>query len=178
MLPILPEVHFEDSPDRLKVILPVSRQWAWLILFTVLTAIWLIGLVWGIVFIVRDIAFSGERYAIVFTLMLLIWLYIWYRLGKIVWRQWQYYAAGREILFIEKERLIIRRPVAILGITDAYDMSYVSPFSYIEDKQCAAFDYAQQRVYFGLGLDPSSAKQLVNVLNERFFSTMDHDDEY
>jgi len=165
------DVHFEQLPDRLKVVLPVKRQPGWLVLFSLLLIIWLVGLVWGIVFTVRDVAFSGERFAIAFTVMLLVWLYIWYRLGRILWQQWQYYAAGREILFFEKERLTIRRPVSILGLTDAYDMSYVSPFYYDAEESTPGFSYGNRRVYFGRGLDKASAEVLVAALNERYFET-------
>lgn len=178
MLPEIDQVTFEETPDRLKAILPVHRHWAWLLLFTLLLIIWLVGLVWGIIFTIRDIALSGERYAIVFTIMLLIWLYLWYRLGKILWKQWQYYVASREILFIEKEQLIIRRPVSLLGITDAYDFDYVSPFFHSAEHHCPGFDYGKQRIYFGRGLTEESSQQLVHALNERYFNAFDDDDDY
>jgi hypothetical protein len=175
MLPDIPDVQFAETADRLKVTLPVRRRWLPFILFTVLLIIWLVGLTWGIIFTVRDIAFSGERYAFVFTIMLLVWLYLWYRLGKILWQQWQYYAASREILFIEKERLIIRRPVSILGITDAYDLNYMAPFFHSPKHECPGFNYGKQRVYFGQGLDKQASQQLVQSLNERYFSFADED---
>jgi len=178
MLPEIHQVSFAETSEQLKVTLPVRRYWAWLLLFTLLIILWIVGLIWGIIFTIRDIAFSGERYAFVFTIMLLIWLYLWYRLGKIVWKQWQYYVAAREILFIEKDRLIIRSPVSVLGITDAYDFDYVSPFFYSEEHSCPGFDYGKQRVYFGQGLEEESSRQLVQVLNARYFNTFDDDDDY
>ena len=178
MLPNIRRIDFEETPDRLKVTLPTRRNWATLLLFSLLMILWVVGLVWGIIFTIIDIAFSGERYAFVFTIMLLIWLYLWYRLGKIVWRQWQYYVAAREILFIDKERLIIRRPVSILGITDAYDFDYVSPFFHSKEHNCPGFDYGKQRIYFGQGLDGESSRQLILELNARYFSAFDDDDDY
>ena len=175
MLPKIRHVSLDESDDRLKVVLPVQRKWIWLLLFSLLLILWMVGLVWGIIFTIRDIAFSGERYAFVFTVMLLIWLYLWYRLGKILWKQWQYYVASREILFIDKERLIIRRPVSLLGITDAYDFDYVSPFFHSEEHSCPGFDYGKQRIYFGQGLTEEASQQLVNYLNGRYFSYYDDD---
>lgn len=169
MLPVIRDVHFEQSPERLKIVLPVKRQWVWFALFTVLVLVWLVGLVWGVVFTIRDVAFSGEWFAFAFTVMLLVWLYIWYRLGKILWNQWQYYTADREILFINKERLIIRRPVSILGITDAYDMTHVSPFFYSEEHNCPGFNYGSQRVYFGRSLEEGAAKTLIDTINRLYF---------
>ena len=176
MLPMIRDVHFEQTPDRLKVVLPVKRQPFWLLLFSLLMIVWLAGLVWGVVFTIRDVAFSGERFAIVFTIMMLIWLYIWYRLGRLLWQQWQYFAANREILFLEKERLMIRRPVSVMGTTDAYDMSYVSPFFYSDEESCPGFTYGNRRVYFGRGLDEVPAQTLVKVINQRYFDVADEDE--
>lgn len=169
-------VHFEQTPDRLKVVLPIKRKWVWFILFTVLMILWVIGLIWAVVFIIRDVAFSGERFAFTFTVMLLVWLYIWYRLGKLLWHQWQYYTADREILFLEKERLMIRRPVSLLGITDAYDMNHVSPFFYSDEQQCPGFEYGHRRVYFGCDLSQAEGNQLVKAINKLYFSRDDEND--
>ena len=176
MLPEMNDIQIEKTLDRVKVVLPTQRRPLWLLIYSVLLIIWAACLIWGVVFIIRDVAFSGERYAIVFTIMLLIWLYIWYRLGKILWKQWQYYAARREILFIEPERLILRRPVSLLGITDAYDMNYVSPFYFSDQESCPGFDYGSRRIYFGQGLNQSSAQLLVKTLNQTFFDYEDDED--
>lgn len=176
MLPEIDQVSLSLIDEQLKAVLPIRRNWAWLLLYSVLLILWAAGLIWGIIFTVRDIAFSGERYAIVFTIMLLIWLYLWYRLGKIVWKQWQYYVASREILFIDKKLLIIRRPVSLLGITDAYDFDYISPFFHSAEHGCPGFDYGKQRIYFGQGLSEEASQQLVDFLNGRYFSFYDDSD--
>ncbi len=168
-------VTYEETGDRLKVTIPIKRNWIYFLLFSVLLIFWVVGLIWGIIFTVRDVAFSGEGYAFVFTMMLLIWLYIWFRLGKILWRLWQHYAASREILFIDKERLIIRRPVSLLGITDAYDREYLSPFIFSEKHESPGFDYGNKRVYFAEDLDQEPAKALVKFLNQRYFSFADEE---
>lgn len=178
MLPEIYQVEFEENDEQLKAVLPIRRNWAWMILFTVLLILWIAGLIWGITFTVRDVAFSGERYAFVFTIMLLVWLYLWYRLGKTIWQQWQYYVASREILFIKQKMLIIRRPVSLLGITDAYDFDYVSPFFYSVEHQCPGFDYGNQRIYFGQGLTEQGSQQLVGFLNDRYFNTVDDEEDY
>lgn len=175
MLPKIENATFEESDGRLKIVFSIRRKWIWFVLLTILLALWLIGLVWGVIFTIRDVAFSGQRYAFVFTIFLLVWLYIWYRLGKMLWRLWQHYAANREILFIEKERLIIRRPVSILGITDAYDLEYVSPFFFSPEHECPGFDYGNQRVYFAEELGIESSEALIRFLNERYFGYADDD---
>ena len=177
MLPEINNAHIEQTPDRVKVVLPTQRRPLWLLIYSILLLVWAAGLIWGVVFIIRDVAFSGERFAIVFTIMLLVWLYIWHRLGRIIWQQWQSYAARREILFIEPERLIIRKPVSVLGITDAYDIEHVSPFYYSEEESCPGFQYGSRRIYFARGLDESSAQQLVKTLNDICFD-YDDDEDY
>ncbi|MCZ7671129.1 MAG: hypothetical protein M5U34_30285 [Chloroflexi bacterium] len=82
-----------------------------------------------VLFLIRDVMMAGERFTFAFSIILLIWVAIWLWLGKLVWQRWQYYAAGREIMFINKDRLILRRPVTIWGLTDAFDMAYVQPFT-------------------------------------------------
>ncbi len=176
-LPMIRDVRFEETPEHLKVVLPVRRNWPATLLFSVMVIVWLVLAVWGIVYGVQ-VAFSGQSYAFWLTVFVLIWLYIWYRLGKLVWGRWQYYATNREILFINKERLIVRRPVSILGLTDAYDMQHVSPFLYSEEHGCPGFEYGHQRIYFGQGiLDEASARRLVKTLNGRFFHYADDEDD-
>lgn len=175
MLTELNNITFEESTDRLKVTIPLKRSWPYFLLFSTLLFFWAVGLVWGIIFTIRDIAFSGERYAFVFTIMLIVWLYIWYRLGKILWRLWQTYAANRELLFIDEEHLIIRRPVSILGITDAYDREHLSPFLYSDKHESPGFDYGNQRVYFAENLEKEEANKLVQLLNQRYFDYVDDD---
>lgn len=169
-------IHFQETPEWLKIVLPVRRNWLLFVLFTVLLAVWIVMLVVGIVFTVRDVAMSGEPFAFVFTVMLLVLLFILFRFGRILWGQWQYYTANREIIFVNEDRLIVRRPVSILGTTDAYDMKHVSPFYYSEKHDCPAFDYAYQHVYFGRDLERDGAEGLIAYLNERYFAGLDDED--
>lgn len=175
-LPLIRDVHFEQSAERLKIVLPVRRVWPLVVVYTALVVAWLAMMVWGVVYTVQ-IAFSGERYAFVFTLMLLILLYIFWRFGNFLRRQWYYYISPREILFINKERLILRRPVSILGNTDAYDMQHVSPFYPSEKPIALAFNYGSQHVYFAEALTTDARKSLGRLLNGRFFPGQAEDED-
>lgn len=166
----------EETPDWLKIVLPIRRNWILFVLFTILLGVWLAMLAVGIVFMVRDVAMSGEPFAFVFTVMLLVLLLILFRFGRVLWGQWQYYATNREILYVNEDQLIVRRPVSILGMTDAYDMSHVSPFYYSEKHHCPTFDYAYQHVYFGRHLERNEAHRLVAYLNERYFPESDDEE--
>lgn len=175
-LPIIEQVKFDENPDRLKVMWPVPRNWLVLGIYSLLLVLWVVLLVGGLVY-AGIIAFSGERFAFSFTVMLLVLVYVLYRFGRVLWGQWQYYAANREILFVDQKRLIVRRPVSLLGVTAAYDMAHITPFYFSDKHTCPAFDYGYQHVYFGRDLPDRSAQQLVDVLNGRFFPDLDDDDD-
>ena len=104
---MISDVRFEQSPQRLKIVLPVRRDWALFAIYSILEVTWLVMLVGGLVFLAR-VAFSGERWAFVFAIMLLVLLLILFRFGRFLSRQWANYAANRELLFINREELILR----------------------------------------------------------------------
>lgn len=176
MIPSIENIQFEENNERLKAMLPVKTHWIFLLLYSVMLLVWIGMFIFGFVFTWR-MAFSGERFAFVFTVMLLLLFYPLYLLGKMVWGQWQYYAANREILFVYKETIILRRPVSIFGITTAYDRAHVTPFYFSEKHNCPAFDYGHQHVYFGNDLPADPAARLIGYLNARYFPQYDEDDE-
>lgn len=176
MLPSIENIQFEENKERLKIVLPVKKQWIYLVLYTIMLLLWVSMFIYGLIF-TWQIAFSGERFAFVFTVMLVGLLYLLFRLGKVVWGQWQFYAANREILFVHPEMLIVRRPVSIFGITTAYDRTHVTPFYYSDKHSCPAFDYGHQHVYFGHDLLADPAKRLIGYLNARYYPHRDEDDD-
>jgi hypothetical protein len=168
-------VTLEENVGCLKIVLPVQRQWVYLGIYSLLLVVWLGMAVFGLIFTGR-MAFSGERFAFVFTLLLLVFLFVLYRLGQTIWRQWQFYVANREILFLFDDHLVIRRPVSLLGITTAYDRQYVRPFHYDEAQHSPSFEYGNRYVPFGLGLSRPDAGELVQFLNGRYFPNY-HDED-
>jgi hypothetical protein len=169
MLTDIAGVEMKESPQWLKIVLPVRRSSSLLVLFTACLLVWVVMLAGVIAAIFR------EQYGFVLNVMLFVWLLLWLWLGRILWRRWQYYAANRELLFINEEQLIVRRPVSVLGSTDVYDFKHVSPLYYSEKHQCPAFDYAFQHVYFGQSLAADAASQLIDALNNRYFPDRDQD---
>ena len=175
-LPMISDVRFEQTPQRLKIVLPTKRNWPLLAIYSILEITWVIMLIGGLVFLIR-VAFSGERYAFVFALMLLVLLLILFRFGRFLSRQWANYAANREILFINREELIHRRPISIWGNTDTYDMQHVTPF-YLSDKPPAlAFDYGYRHVFVGEALRPEARAGLRQFLNSAYFPAHGADEE-
>lgn len=166
--PLLTDVHFEQTPERLKIVMPTKPNLPLRILYTVLVLIWLGMMIGGVVYTIQ-ILLSGASYRFVFAIMLVVMLAVLYRFGRYLLRQWSHYFANREILFINKDVLIVRRPISIFGNTDAYDMGHVSPFYMSEAPAGPAFDYGYRHFYFGDGLTPQSARELVRFLNRRFY---------
>ena len=174
--PEIEDIEFEENNERLKITLPVKRNWILFGIYSIVMLVCLGLMVSGLMYTAR-IAFSGERFAIVFTIMLLLLLAILFYFMRFVWHQWQFYASPREILFINKEMLIVRRPVSILGITDAYDMQYVKPMVYDPKYRGVSFQYGSQPRLFALGLAESQVAEMVAYVNGRFFPAYDDDDE-
>jgi hypothetical protein len=166
-------IQIEENPERLKIIWPLQRPWLLFTLFTLALIVWAAMLVGMTIYLVRDVIQAGERFTFTFSVMIIIWLLVWLWFGRVLSKQWQYVAANREIMFINTKQLILRRPVSIFGITDAYDMQHVSPFYLSEKQNCPAFDYGFQYIYFGRDLPQSEASALIEMLNGRFFPHWD-----
>jgi hypothetical protein len=158
------EISFEETEDRLKVVLPLGINWLAFILHSLALLIWL-GMLGAVLVYLID----GRSSSLVLTAILLLWLLIWLWFGRFLWTRWQYHAANREILFIEPEQLVLRRPVSILGLTWTYDMNHISRLYYSEQHDCPAFDYAYSHVYFGRSLGEEQSSRLIEVLNDRYF---------
>lgn len=158
------DIVFEENDKRLKVTLPVRASRLALALHSLALVVWLAMLATVLVYLV-----GGMSSTWVLTIILLIWSLVWIWFGRFLWTRWQYHAATREILFVDEEQLVIRRPVSILGSTTAYDKGHVSPFYYSEQHHCPAFDYAYLHVYFGRTLSERQARDVVDELNRRCF---------
>lgn len=168
--PEIDRVQFDSVDGRLKVVMPLPRHWPFFATYTVLLVAW-VGATGWMLALLFDAAINDlpAQFVIVWIIILLIWAYIWYRLGRMVWRWWQYYAASREVLFVDKDILIVRRPLSLLGVTDAYDMDHVSPFYYSDKHGAVAFDYGSRGGLFGFGVAPAEAQRLIGYLNDRYF---------
>jgi hypothetical protein len=174
--PQIEGVTFEENPERLKIVLPVRRNWLLVALFSACLIAWAVTLFIVAQFLIQDVILAGSRFAFLMTVMLLIWGVIYYYLGRMLWQRWQYVAANREIVFIYKdEQVIVRRPLSLLGITTAYDFDYVSPFYYDDKRQSLAFRYGQRLANFGDALSPADAQQVIEYVNYRFFPEEDGD---
>jgi hypothetical protein len=162
--------YFEESAERLKLVIPIRVNWLLFALFSFALAVWAIMIGIVLLYLIRGLSSS-----IVLTVLLILWLGVWLWFGRFLWARWQYHAANREILFIDTEQVIVRRPVSILGLTTSYHFGHVTPFYFSEPHNCPAFDYAFYHVYFGRGLPTAAARRLIEELNARYFP--DEEDE-
>lgn len=177
-------VRFEENEERLKVEFPLRRNWPALVIYTILALLWGVGLVLFIYFLFVPPAPRGVNelpFALRLTWIIgvLLWLYVWSRyLGRLILRWWQYYLADRELLFVSKDRVIVRRPVSIFGITDAYAREHVAPFYYNDKYDCLAFQYGNVRhILFAQTLPAADRTSLLRFLNGRFFPNQSDDDD-
>lgn len=167
-LPMISDVHFEQAPERLKIALPLRRKWPFLILYSILVLLWVGMVVWGVTYLTQ-ILLSGQSYRFLFGLILTVMLVILFRFGKFLMRQWAHYLSNREILFINHEELIVRRPVSIWGNTDVYDMAFVTPFYETKSPEALAFDYGYRHIYLGEALTADARQALRRHLNQTYF---------
>jgi hypothetical protein len=115
------------------------------------------------------ILFSGESYRVIFGVMIIILLLILFSFGRFLFRQWANYLSSREILFIDGEDLIVRRPVSIWGNTDTYGRKDISPLYVSEKFNALGFNYGSHRIYIAEGLSSEARQALGQFLNHSFF---------
>lgn len=166
--PMINGVHFEQTPERLKIVLPLRRKWPFLVSYSALALSWIVMMIWGSVYLVQ-ILFSGQRYRFIFALMILVLLLILFRFGKFLMRQWAHYLSGREVVFIDREELIVRRPISIWGNTDVYDMAHVTHFYATDSPKALTFDYGYRHIHIGEALTEAGRQALLRYINQIFF---------
>lgn len=100
-LPMISQVHFEQTAERLKIVIPVRRNWPYLLVYSVLVFLWLGMMVWGTIFL-GQILFSGQSYRFLFAVMIVIMLFVLFRFGRFLGRQWATYLTDREVVFVNQ----------------------------------------------------------------------------
>ena len=174
-------IVFEENDERVKVIIPIERQPLYWGLYSLMLIIWIFSSVWGastVIGFFRQGSFGLTGvYLGAYIFILLLVAVFWFYLGRKVWTQWQYFTATREILFFYPEKLIVRRPVSLLGVTDAYSREHVSRFSLDSKLNCPAFDYGTFRIPVGMTLPVEESKAFISEINRRFYANIPEDDD-
>ena len=168
--PQIEEVTFDENEERLKVAFPVRRNLLFFGIYSVLLLAWLGVTGWMLALLfAADVSAMGLSFIIVWIIILLVWAYIWFRLGRSIWHWWQYHVAEREVLLIDEELLVVHRPFLFLGVTEAYALEHVSPFAYDEEEKVIGFAYGARAGNFASGLPAPAARRLAVALNRRYF---------
>ena len=177
-------IEFEENDERMKIEIPLVRSTPAIIIFSLLLIVWIVGLIAFISLLfgpTRESFLAGvPRYIQIFWILgVMLWIYVWIRyLGRSIARWWQFHIATRELMFIEKNTLIVRRPVSLLGLTDAYDRRYIAPFYRSESHNALAFQYGNvKHILFALTLPEDEQQQLLSFLNNRYFPDIGEEDE-
>ena len=169
-------IVFEENEERVKITIPLERQTMFWALYTTMLIAWIVGSIWGLSVVAGyiragDFGFDGV-YLYAYFLILLTVAAIWFQIGRKVWKQWQYFSSTREILFFYPDRLIVRRPFSLLGVTDGYARQHISRFSMDSKLNCPAFDYGNYRIPVGMTLPPEEGEALISEINSRFYANI------
>ena len=170
-------IIIEESESWQKFVMPAKRNWGMFLFYSAAMLVWAGMMIYIFIGLFRPFPITRPFSSnLVWRLILIGWLLVWYFFARrYLWRIWQYYAATREILLINEDEFIIRRPVSLLGITDVYDMKHIQTVEYDADKQTSNFHYGVRRIPFGKALTAAEGQALVATLNHRYFP--DSEDE-
>ena len=173
-------ITIEEEEQWQKIVMPAEKNTGLFIFYTFCLVLWVVMM--GLMIYGLFQPFPIERPFVsnlVFRLLLLAWMGVWYWFARrFLWGFWQYYAANREILFINKEEFIVRRPVSLLGVTNVYDMKHIEAV-YFDDKQKnPTMQYGVQPVKFGQALSPKEGVELISMLMHRHFPHLEEDEEF
>ncbi len=178
------QIELDETEERLRIVYPLKRNRVAIAIYVVLAAAWVVGLVlfvWWLFFpaVDRQMGDVPGLLRFFWVMGVVLWVYMWARvLGRRIFRWLQFNLAQRELLFISDESVMVRRPVSIFGLTDAYAREHVGRFYDNDEHDCLAFPYGNvKHILFGLTLDEAHRKTLLTYLNERYFPYFDEDDE-
>lgn len=164
-------IQYKTDPDKLTIILPIKRNWLLLTVLTIALIVWI-----GMTISIFVFLFQEWR-GWILSVMLVVWLFIWYFVGRTLWDRWKYYAADQEHLYFEKDILILHRQAFVFSITDGYDRQYVKPLHINEQTQSLSFAYGSRRIDFGYNISQEEIPTLIKTANQFYFPNWDDDEE-
>jgi hypothetical protein len=172
--PATPRAQIVDEVSRLRVTIPVRRNW----FVVVFLPLWLIG--WGVgevsvlTKVLNDPPTGGEGPFV------LVWLVMWNIIGPVFTAFWLWNIAGKEIVALDDEFLTVRYALGPVGWTRRFDRREVvdlrmSPPATADFRSLSwwpgggmiAFDYGARTYRFASGLDEAEAKQVAADLRRR-----------
>jgi hypothetical protein len=172
--PATPRAHIVDDVLRLRVTIPVRRNW-FVVFFLPLWLIgWAVGEVAVLTKVLNDPPTGGEGPFV------LVWLVMWNIIGPVFAFYWLWNITGKEIVTLDEEALTVRYALGPVGWTRRFDRHEVADLrvsapATAEFRSLAwwpgggtiAFDYGARTHRFAAGLDEAEAKQVTAELRPR-----------
>ena len=173
-------IFIEEEDQWQKVIMPAEKSAPLFIFYTIALILWAVAMVWMVYELFQPFPIERPFFSVfTFRAFLLGWIWVWRWFAKrFLWGFWQYYAANREILFINDEEFIVRRPVSLLGVTNVYDMKHITAIFYDEKKESPTLQYGVRPIHFGQALTPSESTELISMIAHRHFPHLEEDEEF
>lgn len=177
--PAAPRSIVNDEPEGLRIVIP-ARQHLFLMLFL---AAWLCGWAVGEV-TVLDQLLEGQLNEPGAELFAAAWLILWTVGGGFVLYALLWGIAGREVVVLTGQALVLRREIFGIGRSREFDLDHVRDLRFAPavynpwDSSAAfqfwgigggslAFDYGARTYRFGAGVDEAEAKFLAGALKQR-----------
>ena len=166
MLPIIRNVHFEQTHDRLKIVLPAQRQPLWFArLFCSSSHLVDWPDLGNCLYHSRCSIFGRALRHRIYDHAPDLALYMVQVGAHSLAAMAVLCGSSRDPL--HRKRAPDHSPASFHAWHNGrLRYEHVSPFNYSEEESCPGFDYGSRRIYFGSGLDEASARLLVKTLND------------
>jgi hypothetical protein len=192
--PLAPRHNFEDEGTLLKISIPSRKNWLIISFF----AAWLIGWAFGEIttgaILLKGVLALFSRFNPLpaesgstpegVDLFLIVWFIGWTLGGGFALYAFFWQVAGREVVEVSHNSVLLRREIFSLGRSMEYLAEHVkdlrvSPYDPKTSKWgrnmdyglaggFLAFDYGAKTIHFGAGVDEAEAKQILQTIQLRY----------
>lgn len=179
--PGAPRYTIQDDFATLRVAIPAPRNW----LTILFLGFWLMG--WAVGEIIVGALFLRGVFAALRgqtpnvgesagMLFMGVWLLLWTLGGGFALLTWLWGLAGKEIIVVDGEGLTVRRAVFGIGPAKRYAAAYVDRLRLADESGASSgpwggglvFDYGDETIRLGAGLNPSEAREVLARIADRF----------
>lgn len=162
-----------DDFATLRIVIPAPRNWPTIFIVGFWLIAWAAAEIFVGVLFLRGIlaALTGSPLdvgGVAAMLFLGAWLAFWTVGGGAALATWLWNLAGKEIVTVDGESLVIRKAVLGLGPAKRYAAAYVDRLRVSGDAGMLAFDYGGRTIHFGAGLTPDEAREVLARVAARF----------
>lgn len=176
-IPSLPRHTMVDYGNRMQISIPSHKHW----FVFIFLPLWLTGWAFGEITVIHQLLTKD------FNTFLLVWLTGWTFGGgfAILMLLWQ--IAGKEIIEVSGQSIILTKTIFNLGFPKEYSAGYIKDlrisiviandnnqwgrnngYNYYTGNSKLAFDYGAKTIRFGNGIDEAEAKYILNIILQRY----------